>query len=323
MRHDFTAKTLIFFVPVLAVLLGLASSYALLAGICISLLFGNPWLDRTKFLAPKILSYSIVALGAGMNLMEVLKAGYSGLAFTFVSIAITLAVGYFLTKTLKSNLETSALVTVGTAICGGSAIAAAWPAIGAKSNHASMALGIVFLLNSIALVIFPPLGHFLGFSETQFGLWAALAIHDTSSVVGATMQYGVNALRVGTTIKLARAVWIIPLTLFLSWAFRNIRKDNDSGQKVKRPWFILGFILSSCLFSFVTSSYPNLVFVRDGVEWIGKKGLVITLFFIGLNINLKSIKEMGFRPAILGVVLWVFVLIFSAVAISKGWIALD
>lgn len=323
MRHDSTAKILILIVPALAILLGFASSYALLAGICISLLLGNPWFDRTKLIAPKILSYSIVALGAGMNLMEVLKAGYSGLAYTFVTITITLGVGYCLAKVLKSNLETSALVTVGTAICGGSAIAAAWPAIGAKSNHASMALGIVFLLNSIALVIFPPLGHFFGFSETQFGLWAALAIHDTSSVVGATMQYGVNALRVGTTIKLARAVWIIPLTFFLSWAFRNIRKNNNSEQKVKRPWFILGFILSSCLFSFLTSNYPNLVFVRDGVEWIGKKGLVITLFFIGLNINLKSIKEMGFRPAILGVVLWVFVLSLSALAISKGWIALD
>jgi len=323
LRHDPTAKTLILLVPVLAVIFGFVSSYALLAGIFISLTLGNPWLDRTKLIAPKILSYSIVALGAGMNLMDVLKAGYSGLTYTFITITLTLAAGYGLAKVLKSNLETSALVTVGTAICGGSAIAAAWPAVGAKSNQVSMALGIVFLLNSAALLVFPTLGHWFGFSQTQFGLWAALAIHDTSSVVGATMQYGLEALRVGTTIKLARAVWIIPLTVFLSWAFRNIKKNSHSDQKVKRPWFILGFLLSTCFFSLMTAKYPNFAVVRDTVEWIGKRGLVMTLFFIGLNMNLKSIQEMGFRPAILGVVLWIFVLGLSALAISKGWIALD
>lgn len=317
------AKTLIVLVSFLALLPSFVSSYALIAGIFISLALGNPWLDFTKRWSPTILSYSIVMLGAGMNLEQVWKVGYSGLAYTLISIALTLLAGFGLARLFNSNRETSTLVTVGTAICGGSAIAAAWPVTGAKSNHVTMALGVVFLLNACALIIFPPLGHWMGFTQTQFGLWAALAIHDTSSVVGATMQYGPEALQVGTTVKLARAIWIIPLTFFLAWLFRNKRSNDEKNQKVKRPWFILGFILSACLFTYLTANFPHIIPLRDGIEWLGKRGLVITLFFIGLNINIKSIKEMGLKPAILGVILWLLVLTFSALAISKGWIVLD
>jgi uncharacterized integral membrane protein (TIGR00698 family) len=213
---------------------------ALLAGIAVTLLLGNPWVARTRKLTPTLLAASVVGLGAAMDLRTVAVVGLQGFGYTLVGIAGTLVVGAVLGRMLAVRQATGILVAVGTAICGGSAIAAASPAIGADDDETSAALGIVFLLNATALLLFPPIGHRLGLSDHAFGLWAALAIHDTSSVVGAAATYGPEALTIATTTKLARALWIVPVTLALgAWAAR--RKDAPRGPvRAKRPWFILG-----------------------------------------------------------------------------------
>jgi len=293
----------------------LAAPAALLFGIAIALLIGNPWGDFTKKLAPKTLSYSLVAVGAGMSLFTVAKAGLAGFSYTFVTISCTLGLGLFLMKLYRSDYESSFLVTAGTAICGGSAIAAVSPAIHAKASSMSIALAVVFLLNSVGLLIFPSIGHIIGFSEHEFGLWAALAIHDTSAVIGSTMSYGPKAMEIGVTVKLARALWIVPLTLWASWYHSRKKTNSSERSKFKIPWFILGFLLSAAFFTFATRIYPELDMVRKSVETIGKKGLIATLFLIGLNINLRNIKEVGFKPVLLGLTLWLIVSVFSGLAI--------
>jgi uncharacterized integral membrane protein (TIGR00698 family) len=279
-----------------------SSATALLLGVFIVLLFGNPYIARTRKLTRPLLSNSIIGLGAGVNLMVVAKAGLDGILFTAVALSATLLVGWLLGRLLKTDPETSLLINVGTAICGGSAIAAVSSAIRAQDHDTSVSLAVVFVLNACALIIFPPLGHHFLLTEGQFGLWSALAIHDTSSVVGATMQYGNHALEVGTTVKLVRALWIIPVTLIIAkiYAKKNSGKD---GRPTQYPWFILGFLLMSALVTWV----PQLGSAGHFIELIAKRALIVTLFLIGAGLTRATLQKVGFRPLVQGVVLWFIV----------------
>ncbi len=269
---------------------------ALLAGIGFGLLVEHPFPTQTKQASTWLLQGSVVGLGAAMNLEVVLRVGTRGLGQTLVTITATLAVSVALAKLLGTERVTSLLIGVGTAICGGSAIAAVAPAIGAKSHQVSVSLAVVFLLNAVALVVFPPLGHAVGLSAPGFGLWSALAIHDTSSVVGASMQYGEQALQVGTTVKLTRALWIVPLTLVLA----RLVKPEDGAKGGKKPWFIFGFLAVAALVTWA----PVLGEVGQAVAAVARQALVLTLFLIGSGVNRAALKAVGARPLVLGVVLW-------------------
>jgi len=273
---------------------------ALLAGIAVTLLLGNPWVARTRKLTPTLLAASVVGLGAAMDLRTVAVVGLQGFGYTLVGIVGTLVAGAALGRLLAVRQATGILVAVGTAICGGSAIAAAAPAIGADDDETSAALGIVFLLNATALLLFPPIGHRLGLSEHAFGLWAALAIHDTSSVVGAAATYGPGALTIATTTKLARALWIVPVTLALgAWSVR--RKDAPRGPiRAKRPWFILGFLATAAAVSFLPALQPTGRVVAAAAQ----RMLVLTLFLLGLGFSREAVARVGARPFVLGLSLW-------------------
>lgn len=295
-------KSLIILGLLLVISPWISSAEALLLGVALAILAGNPWKPITAKLSQKLLVYSVVGLGAGMNLITVASTGLHGFAYTAMSIAMTLALGWLLGYLLKTEEEMSWLISFGTAICGGSAIAALAPVIRAKPHSITVSLGVVFILNSVALILFPRLGHMLDFSEPQFGLWSALAIHDTSSVVGASLQYGQQALAIGTTVKLARALWIVPLTFL----FSLLKTNGSSGvakAQPKRPWFIFGFLLVAAIVTFI----PSLMPIGQVVEAIARKGLVVTLYLIGLNLTLDSLKQVGLRPLIQGLVLWVIV----------------
>lgn len=278
-----------------------SSGTALLMGILAATLFGNPYNVKTKKLTHTFLSLAVMGLGAGMNLKVIGSVGLSGIGYTVVGIVSAFIFGNILGKFFKTEKDTSLLITVGTAICGGSAIATVAPVIKAKSHEVSVALGIVFMLNALSLFLFPVIGHHFNLSETQFGLWSALAIHDTSSVVGATLHYGSHALEVGTTVKLARALWIIPVAMFIGVVRSKGQQQNVSGnQKGKKPWFILGFILAAGLVTF----FPSLQAAGHQIEAIAKKLMVLTLFLIGSNLTKETIKSVGLRPFIQGIVLW-------------------
>ncbi len=286
-----------------------SSALALLAGIILASTLGNPFPEFTKKHTSTLLQYSVVGLGAGMNLKVVGVVGAQGVGYTITGIALTALVGYGLAKLLKTPNILSTLITVGTAICGGSAIAATGPIIKAEHEDMSVSLGVVFILNACALFIFPPIGHYLGLTQHQFGIWSALAIHDTSSVVGASMQYGAEALELATTVKLARALWIIPISLLFAFFMK-------SKSKIKMPWFIFGFILVAALVTWV----PALSEVGHQVSRIAKQLLVLTLFFIGINLNLDSIKRVGIKPLLLGFILWVVVATTTVMALKLNWI---
>lgn len=283
---------------------------ALVVGIAFALLFTNPFPAQTKTAQTYLLQGSVVGLGAAMNLETVLKVGASGALQTALGLTLTLGFAFALTKLLKTEATTSLLIGVGTAICGGSAIAAVAPAVGAKSEQTSVALAVVFLLNGVALLIFPPIGHAVGLTEDQFGLWAALAIHDTSSVVGASMQYGERALEVGTTVKLARALWIIPLTLVLARVWKHEQKAG--GAKPKRPWFILGFVAMAGLVTWVPALQP----LGKPVAAVARQVLVLTLFLVGAGVSREALRTVGVRPIVLGVTLWLVVGAVTLLAIS-------
>jgi uncharacterized integral membrane protein (TIGR00698 family) len=289
---------------------------ALLAGIAVTLLLGNPWVARTRTLTPTLLAASVVGLGAAMDLRTVARVGLHGFGYTLLGITGTLASGALLGRWLAVRRGTGILVSVGTAICGGSAIAAAAPVIGAEEDDTSAALGIVFLLNATALLVFPPIGHHLGMTEHAFGLWAALAIHDTSSVVGAAATYGPEALTVATSTKLARALWIVPVTLALgAWAARN-RAGTRGKVSAKRPWFILGFLAAAAAVSFVPSLRPAGRVVAAGAQ----RALVLTLFLLGLGLSRAAIARVGARPFVLGILLWLLAAGGTLGAIQLGWI---
>lgn len=275
----------------------------LFLGLAYALICGQGYPSFNKKMSKMLLQYSVVGLGFGMNLHESLASGKEGMTFTIISVIGTLAIGMLIgRKLLKVDRETSYLISSGTAICGGSAIAAVGPVIKAKPANLSVALAVVFVLNAIALFIFPSIGHWLELSQQQFGTWAAIAIHDTSSVVGAGAAYGEEALEVATTIKLTRALWIIPLALATSLIF----KSNDS--KITIPWFILYFIIAILLNTFVLDSVPQ---VGTAVSGIARRFLTLTMFFIGASLSMDVLRAVGIRPLILGVLLWIVISVGS------------
>ena len=271
----------------------------LFIGLVFALLCGQAYPTFNKQVSKKLLQYSVIGLGFGMNLQASLASGKEGMLFTIISVIGTLLIGMFIgCKILKLNRNTSYLISSGTAICGGSAIAAVGPIIKAKDTDMSMALATVFILNAIGLFLFPALGHWLGLSQQEFGTWAAIAIHDTSSVVGAGAAYGEEALQVATTIKLTRALWIIPLALVTSVIFRS------DGKKISIPWFILFFIVAMLINTYLLADYPE---IGKFIAGIARKGLIITMFFIGASLSVDVIKSVGIRPLLQGVLLWIII----------------
>lgn len=274
---------------------------ALFLGLAFALTAGQPFPKFSKKTSKYLLQFSVVGLGFGMNLHESLQTGKDGMLFTIVSVVSVLVLGMFLGKRLLMDRKTAYLISAGTAICGGSAIAAVGPVVKADDNEMSMALGTVFILNAIALFIFPPIGHLIGMTQEQFGMWAAIAIHDTSSVVGAGAAYGEKALEIATMVKLTRALWIIPLTVVTMFIFKQ------KGAKISIPWFIFFFILAMVANTFL--SIPEVV--SSSLVWAAKKGLTVTLFLIGSGLSQKVIKQVGIRPMIQGVLLWIFIGVIS------------
>jgi len=259
--------------------------------------FGNPFVAFNHIAITYLLQFSVIGLGFGMNATAAISAGKEGFLLTIFSIFSTLILGTFLGKWLKTDKKTSHLISCGTAICGGSAIAAISPVIKSNENQTSIALGVIFILNSIALFVFPFIGHQLDLSQKEFGLWCAIAIHDTSSVVGAANKYGAEALQIATTVKLARALWIIPISLLTAFIFKN------KSQKIKIPYFIGLFILAMLFNSYV----PQTATIAPYIVSVAKIGLTITLFLIGATLNINTLKAVGVKPLLQGVFLWIFI----------------
>lgn len=275
---------------------------ALFLGLLFALLFGQAYPKFNKKVSKKLLQYSVVGLGFGMNLQASLQSGKEGMAFTIVSVVGTMLIGWLIgRKLLKVERDTSYLISSGTAICGGSAIAAVGPVLKAKDTEMSVALGTVFILNAIALFVFPVIGHALDMTQQQFGMWAAIAIHDTSSVVGAGAAYGEEALQVATTIKLTRALWIIPLALATSFIFKS------KGQKISIPWFILFFVLAMIFNTYVLSTTEVGTTIGHYINDFARKSLTITLFFIGASLSSDVLKSVGIKPLVQGVLLWIII----------------
>ena len=275
---------------------------ALFLGLLFALLFGQAYPKFNKKVSKKLLQYSVVGLGFGLNLQASLQSGKEGMAFTIVSVVGTMLIGWLIgRKLLKVERDTSYLISSGTAICGGSAIAAVGPVLKAKDTEMSVALGTVFILNAIALFVFPVIGHALDMTQQQFGMWAAIAIHDTSSVVGAGAAYGEEALQVATTIKLTRALWIIPLALATSFIYKS------KGQKISIPWFILFFVLAMIFNTYVLSTTEVGTMIGHYINDFARKSLTITLFFIGASLSRDVLKSVGIKPLIQGVLLWIII----------------
>lgn len=304
-------KTVFFLLLILSATGLISPPIALCAGILFGLSQQHPYAVDSRAFAKFLLQASVVALGFGMNLHEVLKAGRSGFLYTALGIGFALLAGFLIGKMLSVRGTTSYLISTGTAICGGSAIAAIGPIVRASGEEMAVSLGTVFILNSIALFIFPSIGGNLHLSQSQFGLWSALAIHDTSSVVGAASRYGNEALVVATTVKLARALWIVPLAL----ATAAVRRSRS---KVQIPWFIFLF----CLAAVVNTYGPQEPRLAEMFFRLGRIGLTVTLFLIGTGISRTTLKEVGWRPLAQGVFLWILVGITSLYFIRTGWIAL-
>ncbi len=299
-----------------------APGIAVLAGILFAVTWGNPFSRITAEITSPLLGATIVGMGFGMNLTDVLRAGSNGFLYTLIGIALGLGLGILLGKILKVSENAAYLISVGTSICGGSAIAAAAPALKAKPQDIAMASATVFALNAVALWVFPAAGHLLGFSEVQFGYWAALGIHDTSSVVGASMVYGDEALEIGTTVKLARALWIVPVTIFLTLFVAGDKKEKEI--KLRSPWFIPGFIAAAALVTWLPDLIPSAAEITaetgSTVKNISRYIMILTLFLIGANLNREKLRELGFRPVIQGVSLWLILSLVWCTAIYFGWV---
>ena len=278
-----------------------APPLALALGVLLALTVGNPYARKTSKLTKILLQASVVGLGFGMNLQKVVEAGRTGILFTIATIVGTLLLGWLLARAMRINAHTAHLISSGTAICGGSAIAAVGPVIGASDEEMSVSLGTVFILNSIALVAFPLIGTALHLTQRQFGVWSAIAIHDTSSVVGAASAYGAEALQIATTVKLTRALWIVPLTIGTALAFHRRSKT-----RIAIPWFIFLFLLASVVRTYVSGPWEVIVL-------IARIGLTVTLFLIGAGLSRRSLAAVGVRPLILGVLLWI------AISVTGLW----
>jgi uncharacterized integral membrane protein (TIGR00698 family) len=302
---DILSKIVYFLIIIIALSGYINSPTALILGFIYVLIFNNPFKVYSYKAIHYFLKISVVGLGFGMLIKETLQTSKEGFSLTVFSIFLTVSLGLILTRLLKVDLKLGHLITSGTAICGGSAIAAISPVIKAKSKHISIALGIVFLLNSIALFAFPAIGHYLGLTQQQFGLWCAVAIHDTSSVVGAAIGYGDEALRIATTVKLTRTLWIIPLSIFSMFLFKT------KGKKIKIPYFILLFIAAIIINSYHILPETTTHFI----VLMAKRLLIITLFLVGSTISIKDLKSTGIKPIILAATLWIFISIFSLIYI--------
>ena len=272
---------------------------ALAAGALLALSIGNPWPDATQAISARLLQVAVVGLGLGIPLGSLIRAGSTGVGLTVVLIAAVFTAGILLGKWMGVQRDLTLLVSAGTSICGGSAVAAMGPAIGASREAMSVALATVFVLNSVALYVFPPIGHLLDLSQHQFGIWAALAIHDTSSVVGAAASYGPLALQEATILKLARALWILPLVLVASTTHA---KPDGTRVRLTPPWFIGFFILAAVARSL--ASPATLGWFDTGAR-LARMALVLTLFLIGANLTRAQLRTVGLRPFLLGLVLWI------------------
>src|ERR1700760_645779 len=282
---------------------------ALLAGLIFGAIATHSYKDESRTLSRIMLQSAVVGLGFGMDLHQVLHAGASGFVYTALGIAFAMSMGTLLGKWISVRPRAAFLISTGTAICGGSAIAAVAPITGATEDEMSVSLGTVFVLNSIALLTFPAIGLYLHLSQTQFGLWAALAIHDTSSVVGASAKYGAVALAVGTTVKLARALWIVPLSL-------GTAAVKGSKTRIQWPWFILFFCLAAVANTYLLVAAPLYPYLYTA----GRVMLVITLYLIGASLSPATLRRAGPRPLLQGVMLWIVVAVTSVLAIRAGWI---
>ena len=282
---------------------------ALVAGFAFSFLFGNPLPRWTSKTSKALLKLSVIGLGFGINFVEVLEVGRSSLLLTLISITATIALGEVLGRALSIPANTRRLVAFGSAICGGSAIAAMAPVIKAKDDEIAVSLATVFSLNALALLIFPPLGHLFDLGQRQFGLWAALAIHDTSSVVGASAAYGAVALGVGTTVKLTRALWIAPYTMAAGFLLKSKERPGI-------PLFIIGFIAAA----FINTWLPAFDVAWHGLHILAKQSLVMTLFLIGSGLTRQVLRQVGLQPLLLGVILWVIVGATTLALILENWI---
>lgn len=275
---------------------------ALFLGLAFALLCGQAHPKFNKKLSKYLLQYSVVGLGFGMNIEAALASGKEGMKFTILSVVGTMLIGWFIgRKLLKVDRDTSYLISSGTAICGGSAIAAVGPVLKANDSEMSVALGTIFILNALALFIFPIIGHALDMSQYEFGTWAAIAIHDTSSVVGAGQAYGEEALHVATTIKLTRALWIIPLAFATSFIFKS------KGQKVSIPWFIFFFVLAMVVNTYLLGTTEAGLQIGNAINGFARKTLTITLFFIGASLSRDVLKAVGLKPLVQGVALWIII----------------
>jgi uncharacterized integral membrane protein (TIGR00698 family) len=284
---------------------------ALAMGLAFGLLFAHPFSKQATRVSRILLQASVVGLGFGMDLHAVLRAGRSGFLYTLVGITFALAVGIALGNLCQVDRRSAYLISTGTAICGGSAIAAIGPITGCSDEEMAVSLGTVFVLNSVALLTFPAIGGLPKLTQTQFGLWAALAIHDTSSVVGAAAKYGATALQVGTTVKLARALWIVPLALATA-LLKHVK------ARIQWPWFIAFFCLAAVCNTYLPASRP----VYELLNRLARVGLTLTLYLIGTGLSLATLRKVGHRPLIQGVLLWLVISIVSLWLIWRGWITL-
>ena len=283
---------------------------ALLLGVVLSIALGNPWPKQAALSSKKLLQISVVGLGFGLSLGEIWTTGRESIIYTFIGICFTLMLGTLLGRLFKVEKTTAALISFGTAICGGSAIAAMAPVIDAEDDEIAVSLATVFTLNAVALFLFPMVGHLLHLNQTIFGTWAGMAIHDTSSVVGAASVYGAKALAVGTTVKLSRALWITPIVLVVSW------RNRSTGKKAF-PWFIVGFILAAA----ISTMIPQFATQWHWLARIAKQLLIVTLFLIGAGLSRELLKRVGARPMFQGVTLWLLVGSLTLIALELFGIA--
>lgn len=292
---------LYYIIPVLCLFPFFSAPLALFCGMVLAFLYRGEEVVKTGKLTKYLLQASIVCMGFAISVNDAVQTGKNGLLITVVSVIVTLLIGLVIGKLLKVDKNISTLISGGTAICGGSAIAAIAPVIDAKNNEISFSLAVIFTLNAVALFVFPVIGHFLQMDQASFGYWSAIAIHDTSSVVGACSAYGEEALHIGTTVKLTRTLWIIPVALVI--AFFN----KGKASKINIPWFILLFVIAILVGNYI----PGMEETNNHLSWLGKKGMMISLFYIGTSIKISEVKKTGLRPFLLGVILWIIIAVSS------------
>ncbi len=298
--------------PIPQEVLALVAPGALIAGIVLALTIKNPFPAESKKYSRTLLQASVILLGFSLDLNAILKAGADGIMFALISISVVFLLGYGFQKLLQVRPATSLLVSTGTAICGGSAIAAMSTVIDAPQEDVSVAVGTVFLLNAVALIIFPPIGHALKLTDAQFGVWSGIAIHDVSSVVGAATAYGGKALETATAVKLSRVLYLIPITLIASYFVRKAT-SNEAGAKPQIPWFIAGFLAASLARTYV----PAIADQSPHIKQLATGGFALSLFLIGAGISVKTLKSVGVRPLLQGIGLWTFMAVSALLAVRQ------